>query len=305
MPLHIILGPTCSGKNALARCLAPKLDAEIISVDSMKIYRGMDIGTAKPSQSQRKKAVYHLIDIIELDETYNAAQFLADCENAIAAVTKKGRLPLLAAGTPMYLKVLLFGMFTGPSQDLKFRGRLEKLARAKGPDYLHQRLKLIDPAKAEQLHPNDLKRIIRALEVYRLTGQTISSLQTHFNNQTLRHPVRIIGLERDRDELYQRINVRVDRMFKQGLVDEVKSLLKKYKELSPQAVQAVGYKEVIAYIKGGSTLSDAIDTVKKNSRHFARRQLSWFHKFPDVKWIKVKGTDTADKIAKQVLREWK
>ncbi|MFA5794532.1 MAG: tRNA (adenosine(37)-N6)-dimethylallyltransferase MiaA [Candidatus Brocadiia bacterium] len=303
--LHIILGPTCSGKNALARCLAPKLNAEIISVDSMKIYCRMNIGTAKPTTAQRKAVPYHLIDIVDPNQTYNAAQFLQDCEAAMAKITKKGKLPLLAVGTPMYLKVLLYGMFTGPAQDNDIRQELEGLSQTKGPEHLHKQLARVDPAKAEQLHPNDLKRIIRALEVFRLTGQPISKLQTHFKSQTLRYPVRIIGLERDRDELYQRINDRVNRMFEQGLVKEVKSLLRKYKKLSPQAAQAVGYKEVIAHIKDGIPLTEAIDTVKKNSRHFARRQISWFHKFPEVKWIDVKETDKVDKIAKLVQEEWR
>ena len=337
MQLYIILGPTCSGKNALARHIAPELNAEIISVDSMKIYRGMDIGTAKPKRSperasgvpsndgtNQQKITYHLIDIIEPNEPYNAARFLQDCETAIAKIIRKGKsadssgapqglplrganrskIPLLAVGTPMYLKVLLYGMFAGPSQDSQLRQELEELARTKGAEYLHNRLKSIDPIKAGQLHPNDLKRIIRAIEVHQLTGQPISSMQTHFKKAALRCPVKIIGLEHNRAELYERINNRVDRMFKNGLVNEVKGLLKKYSALSLQAEQAVGYKEVIAHLSGKMALTETIDTVKKNSRHFARRQISWFHKFPDVKWITVAKTDTTETLAKKVKKEW-
>jgi tRNA dimethylallyltransferase len=333
--LYIILGPTCSGKNALARHLAPQLNAEIISVDSMKIYGGMDIGTAKAKRSPERaspainginsvpsndgtnqpKVTYHLIDIIAPDEPYNAARFLQDAEDAIAKIQAKGRMPLLAVGTPMYLKVLLYGMFTGPSRDANIRKELEELARTKGPEFLHNKLKSVDPVKADQLHPNDLKRIIRALEVHQLTGQPISSMQTHFKKEALRYPARIVGLEHNRAELYQRINDRVDRMFKAGLVDEVKGLLKKYGALSAQVepsdiphlcgtAQAVGYKEVIAHLDGKMTLPEAIDTVKKNTRHFARRQISWFHKFPDVKWITVSGNDTPETLAKEIKKDW-
>lgn len=291
--LRVIIGQTASGKNAVASLIASRNNYEIISVDSMKIYRGMDIGTSKAPAEQRKKVRYHLIDIADPDESYNAARFVADCERAIADISGRGLSPLLVCGTPLYLKVLLYGIFSGSGSDANIRSELEKLADDKGLDSLYQRLIKVDPAKADKIHANDRKRIIRALEVHQLTGRSISSLQTHFSRGVLRYPVTMAGLQWKPEELYQRINTRVERMFDSGLVDEVKWLVNSERGLSRQSQEAIGYKEVIMHLNGKITLDEAKEAVKKGTRYLARKQMTWFRKFPDIKWIEcLPGSDT-------------
>jgi len=320
--LRIIIGQTASGKSSLASRIASQNGYEIISVDSMKIYRGMDIGTSKPNAGQRKKLKYHLIDIVEPYEEYNVAKFVRDCELAIADITKRGRKPLLVCGTPLYLKALLYGIFADSGSDSKIRAELEKTASEKGLAFLYEQLIKIDPAKAGKIHPapapkqsglrcdsvrrgwvhaNDRKRIIRALEVYRLTGKTISSLQTHFGKTELRYPVKMVGLKWKPEELYKRINERVELMFKSGLVEEVKGLVNSGKGLSRQAHEAIGYKEVIRHLNGEITLEASKEEVKKGTRYLSRKQMTWFRRFPDIKWIECKPGDDTDRIYKVTI----
>ncbi|MFH0888970.1 MAG: tRNA (adenosine(37)-N6)-dimethylallyltransferase MiaA [Planctomycetota bacterium] len=286
--INIIIGQTASSKNALASHLAGLIDAEIISVDSMKIYRNMDIGTSKPSVEQRKKTRYHLIDIVNPWESYNVAEFVKDCDSAIADIIKRGKKPLLVCGTPLYLKALLYGIFSGLSSSPELRAELEKTASEKGLDFLYEQLRKIDPVRvsgADKIHPNDKKRIIRAIEVYTISGKPISSFQTHFDKEELRYQTTMVGLKRASEDLYQRIDARVERMFQQGLVDEVKGLVDSPNVLSRQAECAVGYKELIKYLKGEIKLEEAKDEVKKNTRHLAKRQMTWFRRFPQIEWI--------------------
>src|SRR3989339_193955 len=299
--ISVIIGQTASGKSALASRIANQSDYEIISVDSMKIYRGMDIGTSKPNSEQRSKIKYHLIDIVEPHEEYNVAKFVSDCDQAITDITKRGKKPLLVCGTPLYLKALLYGIFSGSGSDSEIRAELEKTASEKGLAFLYERLMKVDPAKAGKIHANDRKRIIRALEVYRLTGKTISSLQTHFGKSELRYPATMVGLKWPSEELYQRINDRVERMFKAGLVEEVKDLMNSGKGLSRQAHEAIGYKEVIRHLNGEIMLEAAKEEVKNGTSYLARKQMTWFRKFPDIKWIECKSGDDADWIYKAMI----
>lgn len=308
--INIIVGQTASGKNTLAFHLAGLIDAEIISVDSMKIYRGMDIGTSKPSIEQRKKPRYHLIDIVNPWESYNVAEFVKDCDSAIADIIKRGKKPLLVCGTPLYLKALLYGIFSGLSSSPELRAELEKTASEKGLDFLYEQLRKIDPARvsgADKIHPNDKKRIIRAIEVYTLSGKPISSFQTHFDKNELRYKVIMVGLKRNTEDLYLRINDRVEEMFHQGLVDEVKQLVGSPNGLSRQTAQAVGYKEVIKYLtcpagEGGITLEEAKDEVKKNTRHLAKRQMTWFRRFAEINWIECLPDVTTNQICDKVMK---
>lgn len=300
MQLLFLIGPTGSGKNAIARHITPSLNAEIISVDSMKIYQGMNIGTAKPLLNQQKKYHYHLINIIKPSGSYNVALFVQDCKRVIKKIISRQHQPLLVGGTPLYIKALLQGLFSGPITEPKIRLRLKSLAEQKGSSYLYHNLKKVDPAKADQLHPNDTKRIIRALEVYELTGQPISSFQTQFANSPQQYQTIMIGLQRDREDLYQRINQRVERMFDQGLVEETQQLLED-ENLGPQARKSLGYKEVIKYLKGELTFQDTIELVKRNTRHVARKQITWFRRFSSIKWIQVKPSEPIEKIAQSVL----
>lgn len=319
--LRIIIGQTASGKSALASRIASQSDYEIISIDSMKIYRGMDIGTSKPKRSpegtsevpsndgtQQQGVKYHLIDIVEPYEEYNVAKFVSDCDRAIADITKRGKKPLLVCGTPMYLKALLYGIFSDSGTDSGIRAELEKTALEKGLPFLYEQLIKIDPNKAGKIHANDRKRIIRALEVYRLTGKTISSLQTHFGKTELRYPATMVGLKWQPEELYKRINERVERMFKAGLVEEVKGLGNSDKGLSRQAHEAIGYKEVIRHLNGQITLEAAKEEVKKGTRYLARKQMTWFRRFPDIKWIEClpagrhgKSGDDTDRVYKAII----
>jgi tRNA dimethylallyltransferase len=313
--LRILIGQTASGKNDVAFHLAGLIDAEIISVDSMKIYRNMDIGTSKPSLEQRKKVRYHLVDIVEPYEEYNVAKFVNDCDEAIADIIKRGKKPLLVCGTPLYLKALLYGIFSGLSSSAELRAQLEKTASEKGLDFLYEQLRKIDPARVsrtDKIHPNDKKRIIRAIEVYTLSGKPISSFQTHFDKEELRYKVTMVGLRRTSEDLYQRIDTRVERMFQQGLVDEVKRLVDAPHGLSRQAEQAVGYKEVIKYLtcpaclvrveESEITLEEAKNEVKKNTRHLAKRQMTWFRRFPEIKWIDCPPDATTNQICDKIIK---
>jgi len=302
-PLLFLIGPTASGKNAVACRIASYLSAEIISVDSMKIYRGMDIGTAKPSSAHLRKYHYHLIDIIEPSESYNVARFIRDCEIAINDITRRGHRVLLVGGTPLYIKGLLKGIFQGPTADSGLRERLKIIAREKGTGFLHKELSRVDPQKAAQIHPNDEKRLIRALEVYEVTRQPISRFQTQFGDTKTDYQTIMVGLERPRADLYQLIDQRLDEMFEKGLAEETQKLLQRY-QLSPTAGQAIGYKEVSQYLRGEITLARAKELVKHRTHNLARKQMTWFRSFPDIDWVRIKPDDTIDEIAKTVLAKF-
>lgn len=301
MRIKILIGQTASGKKEIALHLAQHLNAEIISVDSMKIYRGMDIGTAKPGISERRQTRFHLIDIIEPSENYNVAKFVQSCDEAISEVVSRKKEPLLVVGTPMYLKALLYGIFSDLGSDSNVRNELEKVINEKGLGHLHNKLKAIDPLKAAKIHPNDKKRIIRALEVYAISGQPISSLQIHFTKEKLRYDTVMVGLRWKSEDLYQRIDERVERMFSAGLVDEVKRLTGSGKGLSPQAQQAVGYKEVIQYLNNELILAQAKEQIKNNTHHLARRQMTWFRRLPEVHWIECSSKTSRADILNAVL----
>lgn len=298
--LLFLVGPTGSGKNVIAQHIVASLNAEIISVDSMKIYQKMNIGTAKPLPSQLKKYNYHLASIIKPSVSYNVAAFVQDCKRVINEIISRQRQPLLVGGTPLYMKALLQGLFSGPTTDPKIRLRLKSLAEQKGGLYLYNELKKVDSVKADQVHPNDIKRIIRALEVYELTGQPISGFQTQFTETNQQYHSIMIGLQHDREDLYQRINQRVEKMFNQGLVEETQQLLKD-KILGLQSKESLGYKEVAGYLKGEVSLQNTIELVKRNTRHMARKQLAWFRRFSQIKWIQIKSSDTIEKISRSVL----
>lgn len=311
IPLLCLLGPTASGKNAVACRIASSLSKlltrkiEIISVDSMKIYRGMDIGTAKPTRELRQMYRYHLIDIIEPSESYNVARFIKDATNAIEDITRRAHQAFLVGGTPLYFKGLFKGIFQGPGTDSNLRERLRSIAEEKGSAWLHQELTRVDPQKAAHIHPHDQKRLIRALEVYEITRQPISYFQTQWNSQGLSsalsgYQLIVVGLERSRADLYQLIDQRVEEMFAQGLVEETEKLIQTY-QLSSTAQQAIGYKEVIHYLTGKLTLEEAKERIKYRTHNLARKQMSWFRRFPEIHWVKIKPTDTLDQIAELVL----
>jgi tRNA dimethylallyltransferase len=276
--LWVILGPTASGKSALALALAERLGGEILSADSMQVYRGMDIGTAKPTSAERARVRHHLIDVVEPNEPFTVARFveLADgiIENADAPL-------IITGGTPLYYKALFEGLFGGPGADEEIRNRL----RVVSGDELHKRLTEVDPVSAQRIHANDTKRLVRALEVFELTGQPISSFQTEWSQPAPRHQATWIGLTWDKETLNRRINARVKQMMETGWLDEVRSLLAQYPTLSHTAAEATGYAELIAHIQGKLPLDEAIEQIKIATRQLARRQMKWFRRFPNVKWL--------------------
>ncbi len=282
----VLTGPTGSGKSRLALELAAKLNAEIISMDSMALYRGMDIGTAKPSLDDRKKVPHYLIDVLAPWESATVAWWLDQAASCCREIEAKGKQALFVGGTPFYLKAMLFGLFEGPGKSPEIRHRLEQEAQTKGALYLHSQLEQVDPASANKLHPNDVRRVIRALEVWELTGQPLSSRQQQWASPKKRQAPECIWIDLPRDQLYQRINHRVDCMFSNGLVDEVTALRELPQPLSREAKQALGYKEVLEYLDEEQGLEETVTKIKTRTRNFAKRQITWFRHLPGCRPIR-------------------
>ena len=292
----MILGVTASGKGRLAFDLAQSLGAEIISIDSMKVYRRMDIGTAKPPQEARQRIKYHLIDIIEPSDSFSVGAFRDAALGAIEQIKSRNMPVIAVGGTALYIKALLYGLFEGPGTDQQIRAELTARAAAEGLAELYSELTKIDPIAAERINPNDSKRIIRALEVHQLTGKPISSLQNQWDNDDNKHDWTIIGLRREKAEESKRINSRIKKMIDAGLVDEVKSLLAEEKPLSKQARCAIGYAEIIEYLNGQISLEEATELIKKNTRRLAKNQRTWFKTFTNVHWLDIEPDEPPEKI---------
>lgn len=299
--IALLLGVTASGKSACAMAIAERLNAEIVSVDSMQVYRGMNIGTAKSSAEELARIPHHLVDVVDPWESFSAARFTEAADAAIREIASRGRRPLIVGGTPLYVMSLVFGMFEGPSADTAFRAALRIRADVDGNAALHADLVKIDPVAAERIHPNDYKRIERALEVHHVTGQPLSTLQTQWDSGTMRYPTRVVGLRREKDDASRRINARVRQMIHEGLVDEVKSLLAHPKGMSEQARQALGYAQIIDHLDGRSSLDDAVESIKILTRRFAKHQRTWFRKFHFATWIDVAAEETVESIADRAI----
>jgi len=292
----LILGVTASGKGRLAFDLAEFIGAEIISIDSMKVYRRMDIGTAKPPKEARQRIKYHLIDVVEPSDSFSVGAFMDTASDAIRQInSRKGKI-VAVGGTALYIKSLLYGLFDGAGTDERIRNRLRARAEAEGLVELHCELKKIDPDAAERINPNDAKRIIRALEAYQLTGKPISSFQKQWRQRQMQHDWKIIGLRREKADASSRINKRVKKMISAGLVDEVKSLLNEEKPLSKQARCAIGYAEIIEHLSGKMSLEEAIESIKINTRRFAKGQRTWFKTFQNVHWLDIAEDETPEQI---------
>ena len=278
----IICGPTGSGKGRLARELARRRDAEVISADSRKIYRRLDIGTAKPTRERRREIHHHLMDICEPDEVFTAARFVELADRAIAEIRQRGRLPVVAGGTGLYLRALLHGIGDVPPRDQALRARLLDEASSR-PGALHRRLEQVDPRAAGQIPAGDLVRTVRALEVYELTGQPISEHQTSHGFQPVRYRARQIAPDWDRDELYRRIDARVEGMMDAGWLDEVRGLIRDGLDRSP-AFKTVGYPKLKEHLEGELPLAQAVSDIQKEHRRYARRQLTWFRAVKEIEW---------------------
>jgi tRNA dimethylallyltransferase len=271
-----IVGPTAVGKTGIAVLVARELNGEIVSADSRQIYRGMDIGTAKPDAADLAAAPHHLIDIVDPDERYDAARFAADAEAAIERIVDRGALPMVVGGTGFYLTSLFEGLFVGPGRDEGVRAGLEEELDRSGSELLHARLARVDPETASRLHPNDAVRIVRALEVHATTGRPLSEWHEDGRRATRFEPW-YVSLTMDRARLYERIELRVDRMLEDGLVEEVERLVASgaLAEGMP-AADAVGYRELLPVIRDGRSLEEAVEEIKRNTRRFAKRQMTWF-----------------------------
>jgi len=295
-----LTGPTAAGKTAVGLELAQRINAEIVVLDSMTVYAGMDIGTAKPTAEQRARAPHHLLDVALPNEDYSLAQYIDAAHDVAAEIRSRGREVLFVGGTALYLKSLLRGVYQGPPADWEFRRAIEEEVERVGSEALHQRLALVDPLAAAKLHPNDKRRIIRALEVYRQTGQPLSHRQIQFDEGRPAEQCKVFVLQWPRDELHRRIEQRVDQMFADGLVDEVRGLLAKYGTLSRTASQAVGYREVLEHLQAGVALSETIEKVKARTRQFARRQETWFRGLSECTFVPLTESDSPQKVADQV-----
>jgi tRNA dimethylallyltransferase len=280
-PIFVILGPTASGKTALALALAERTGAEILSVDSMQVYRHMNIGTAKPTEGEQARVRHHLIDLIDPTESFAVSQFVEQAD-AIIADAKARQVPLIVTGgTPMYYKALFEGLFEGPGADDAIRTKLNESPL----DELHARLTQVDPEAASRIHVNDRRRLVRALEVFQITGRPISSFQSDWSSGQLRHEARWFGLMWEKDELNRRINARVKQMMQAGWLDETRSLLDRFGTLSQTASEATGYHELIEHLHGRMSLEDAVEQIKIATRQLARRQMKWFRRWPQVNWL--------------------
>ncbi|MCP4193084.1 MAG: tRNA (adenosine(37)-N6)-dimethylallyltransferase MiaA [Planctomycetaceae bacterium] len=298
-----LTGPTASGKTCVGIELAKCLDAEIISMDSMAIYRGMNIGTAKPTVEEQNTIPHHLVDIVDPDQLYSVSDYVDAAQLCIQQIRARGKQVLFVGGTPLYLKSLLRGTFVGPPADEEFRQAVEQEIKEVGIDALHARLQQVDPLSAAKFHPNDVRRIVRALEVYKATGQPISHLQLQFDQARSAEDCRVFVLDWPRPELHQRINQRVDRMFVSGLVEEVRELESQGPQLGRTARQAVGYAEVISFLAGEMELDFTIHRTKSRTRQFAKRQITWFRSLGECRWCRQSNERTAVEIAETIVAD--
>lgn len=292
----LILGVTASGKGRLAFDLAKSIDAEIISIDSMKVYRRMDIGTAKPPKEARENIPYHLIDVVEPSDSFSVGVFLDTASKAIEQIKRRNKRIIAVGGTALYIKALLHGLFEEAGSDERIRAELRARAETEGLAELHRELTKIDPDAADRINPNDARRIIRALEVYTITGKPISSFQKQWETRQTKHDWKIIGLWREKTDASSRINQRVKKMIESGLVDEVKTLLNEEKPLSQQARCAIGYAEIIEHLNGRMDLKDAIEKIKINTRRLAKGQRTWFKTFSTVQWLNIESDESSQDI---------
>ncbi|XEC92603.1 tRNA (adenosine(37)-N6)-dimethylallyltransferase MiaA [Paenibacillus tarimensis] len=289
--LLVLVGPTAVGKTAYSLEIAKAWNAEIISGDSMQVYRGMDVGTAKIPQEERQGIPHHLIDVCEPGHPFSVAEFQDRCRSLIDEITGRGNLPFIVGGTGLYVESVCYDyQFSESGSDESYREELQRYADEAGNEALHRMLGVVDPESARRLHPNDVRRIIRALEVYRLTGKTLSE-QLAGQKKTSPYELCIIGLTMDRELLYRRIEQRIDAMVEQGLVNEVGKLLKSGVPKDAVAMQGLGYKEIVLYLDGQCTLEAAITLLKRDTRHFAKRQLSWFRHMKDIVWVDVEKSE--------------
>lgn len=296
-----LVGPTAVGKSEAALKLAARIPAEIISCDSMQIYKGMDIVSSKPLKTLMRRVKHHLIGILSPEEEYSVVKYRRQAIDKIKEVIKRGRIPLFVGGTGFYMSILIDGIFTAKPENKKLRQFMYKEAELRGSRYLHQKLAKVDPQAALRIHPNDTRRIVRALEVFETMGLPISKLQKHRRGLACEYDIRIFCLNMPRDKLYKRIDERVDKMFKRGLLKEISKLLKL--KLSRTACYCLGIRELKGYFRGLYDLEEAKRLMKRNSRLYAKRQLTWLRKDKRINWIELSGRETPQLIANKIWKK--
>ncbi len=298
----VIVGPTAVGKTYISVELAKKLNTEIISADSMQIYKGMNIGTAKITDEEKQGIIHHMIDIINPDEEYSVSEFKYDAEKIIDRLLSENRIPIIVGGSGLYVNSLIYDLdFGNTKSNKKLREYYTYYYKEHGEDALYDKLLKIDPVAAEKIHKNNIKRIIRALEVYDITGVKFSELNTDIRKKSNKYDCILIGLSMERKVLYERINQRVDEMLSKGLVDEVSSLIKKGYGKNLVSMRGIGYKEIIEYLEGNTDYEEAVNTLKQNTRRFAKRQYTWFLKDENVKWFSMDNPSEIDKTLDSIV----
>lgn len=298
-----LTGPTASGKTTLGLMLAQRLKTEVLSLDSMAVFRGMDIGTAKPDRAAREAVPHHLLDLVDPTEEFSISRYVQEAHAHADRLRAAGKPILFVGGTPLYLKALLRGLFHGPPPDWEFRKQVDEEVAAAGHEALRDRLMQVDPLTATKLHLHDQRRMIRALEVYKITGRPLSHFQSQFDEGRPPEQCRVFVLGWERPALHARIDERVEQMIAQGLVDEVETLLKRHGALGKTASQAVGYREVIEHLQNGTPLKDCVDQIKFASHQFARRQEIWFRGITECRRISMASFSGPNEIAEFITRE--
>ncbi len=297
----MIAGPTAAGKSGLAVELALAFGGEIINADSAQVYKGFDIGTDTPSLDARRGVPHHLLSFVEPDVQFNAADFVQEALKAADSISAAGRLPIVVGGTGLYLQALLVGLFPGPGRDAAVRARLDGEAALKGIEAMHERLKMVDPDYAAVTAPRDRVRVVRALEVFELTGKPFSSFFKATRSPLERYSVIKIGVTLPRPELYRRIEERVDAMFKAGLVEEVKGLLARGTSPAAPPFKALGYRQVLSCLAGDMTLEEAVKLTKTETRHYAKRQMTWFRRMEDLTWFDAKDREGLESFLRRLI----
>lgn len=298
----VICGPTASGKTKLSIEIAKKINGEIISADSMQIYKDMTIGTAKPTPEEMQGIKHYLIDFVLPNQRYSVADYNKDALKAIDEIIKKGKTPIVAGGTGLYVNSLIYGIeYSDIEVDIEYREKLEKIAKLEGIERLYEMAKEIDPEAIKNISKNDQKRICRILEIYHTTGKNKTEQEKESRKNGPKYQYLLYGITMDREKLYDRINKRVDIMINDGLIEEVQNIVKKYDEF-PTAMQGLGYKEVVEYLNGITTKEEMIEKIKMETRRYAKRQLTWFKKCENIKWIN--GLDDIQNNIKIILEEY-
>jgi tRNA dimethylallyltransferase len=301
-PLLVLVGPTAVGKSEIAIAIARALDTEILTADSRQVYRGLDIGTDKPPVESRGGVLHRLIDLVEPDEPFNAGAFRRLALAEIERLYGERKLPLVVGGTGLYVRALVRGLCDVPETDLPTRARLIEQTRRRGRAFMYQELQRVDAVTATRVHPNDEPKILRALEIHQRSGKRLSEVQNHHRFGEDSFTSVIVGLTRERAALYQRIESRVDQLFARGLVDETRRLLERGSSRDSAAMKGLGYRQVAGFVTGEYDLAEAVRRLKRDTRRFAKRQMTWFRKEPNVEWLSIAEEESAITVAERIVR---